>query len=107
MYHKYKIIEDNILILIGNSTKLPDGAIEVTESEYLQITGIISNKPEDTETTIYKLRADTLEYVGYDRPEEPVIEPTDPVIDSIISEVASNGYQTGLNKPSYRGQSDT
>ena len=92
MYHKYKIIEDNILILIGNSTKLPDGAIEVTESEYIQIIGIISNKPEDTDTTIYKLHADTLEYVAYDRLEEPTPIETDPVVDSIISEVASNGY---------------
>ena len=88
----YKEIEDNILIAIGKSKVIGEGQIEITAEEYNNILSIIQNKPEDTETIIYKLRADTLEYVGYDRPEEPVIEPTDPVVDSIISEVASNGY---------------
>ena len=88
----YKEIEDNILIAIGESKVIGEGQIEITVEEYNNILSIIQNKPEDTETIIYKLHADTLEYVGYDRPEEPVIEPTDPVIDSIISEVASNGY---------------
>ena len=90
----YKIIEDNILIgLLKRESKISnDIFIGITESEYNNILSVIASKPEDTETTIYKLHADTLEYVGYDRPAEPVIEPTDPVIDSIISEVASNGY---------------
>ena len=89
---KYKQIEDNILTMIGEVEHISENQFEITESEYNEILSIIQNKPEDTETIIYKLHADTLEYVAYDRPEEPVIEPTDPVIDSIISEVASNGY---------------
>lgn len=90
----YKIIEDNILIgLLKRESEISnDIFIGITESEYNNILSVIASKPEDTETTIYKLHADTLEYVAYDRPEEPVIEPTDPVIDSIVSEVASNGY---------------
>ena len=88
----YKIVEDNILTLIGNVPILPDEVTEITEEEYNEIISVIQNKPEDTETTIYKLHADTLEYVAYDRPEEPTPIETDPVIDSIISEVASNGY---------------
>ena len=88
----YKEIEDNILIAIGESKVIGEGQIEITAEEYNNILSVIASKPEDTESIIYKLHADTLEYVGYDRPEEPVIEPTDPVIDSIISEVASNGY---------------
>ena len=88
----YKIVEDNILTLIGNVPILPDEVTEITEEEYNEIISVIQNKPEDTDTIIYKLNAETLEYEPYDRPEEPVIEPTDPVIDSIISEVASNGY---------------
>ena len=98
---KYKQIEDNILVAIGDIKTIQEGLTEITSEEYNNILSVIASKPEDTETIIYKLHADTLEYVAYDRPEEPVIEPTDPVIDSIISEVASNGYQTGLNKPSY------
>ena len=89
---KYKQIEDNILIAIGDIKTIHEGLTEITSEEYNNILSIIQNKPEDTDTIIYKLHADTLEYVAYDRPEEPVIEPTDPVIDSIISEVASNGY---------------
>ena len=89
---KYKQIENNILIAIGESKAIGEGQTEITSEEYNSILSIIQSKPEDTDTIIYKLHADTLEYVGYDRPEEPVIEPTDPVVDSIISEVASNGY---------------
>ena len=89
---KYKQIEDNILVAISESKAIGENQTEITEEEYNNILSVIRNKPEDTETTIYKLHADTLEYVGYDRPEEPVIEPTDPAVDSIISEVASNGY---------------
>lgn len=87
---KYKKIEENILVAIGESKTIGEGQTEITEEEYNNILSIIQNKPEDTDTIIYKLHADTLEYVAYDRPEEP--KPTDPVIDSIISEVASNGY---------------
>ena len=89
---KYKKIEENILIAIGESKVLGEGQIEISEEEYNNILSIIQNKPEDTDTIIYKLHADTLEYVAYDRPEEPTPIETDPVVDSIISEVASNGY---------------
>lgn len=89
---RYKQIENNILVAIGVSKALGEGQIEITEDEYNAILSVIQNKPEDTETIIYKLNAETLEYEPYDRPEEPIIEPTDPVIDSIISEVANSGY---------------
>ena len=89
---KYKQIENNILIAIGESKVIGENQTEITAEEYNNILSIIQNKPVDTETIIYKLHADTLEYVAYDRPEEPVIEPTDPEVDSIISEVANNGY---------------
>ena len=89
---KYKQIEDNIIVAIGDIKTTQEGLTEITEEEYSNILSVIQNKPEDTDTIIYKLHADTLEYVAHDRPEEPVIEPTDPAVDSIISEVASNGY---------------
>ena len=88
----YKIIGNNIITAIGTSSAINEPQIAISESEYNSLMEVIQNKPEDTDTIIYKLHSDTLEYVAYDRPEEPVIEPTDPVIDSIISEVASNGY---------------
>ena len=88
----YKSIEDGILTAIGDSSAIGENQTEITQAEYDSIMEVIRNKPEDTDTIIYKLHSDTFEYVAYDRPEEPVIEPTDPVVDSIISEVASNGY---------------
>ena len=88
----YKVIEDNILSSIGILENANESVTEITSEEYNNILSVIASKPEDTESIIYKLHADTLEYVGYDRPEEPVIEPTDPEIDSIISEVANSGY---------------
>ena len=88
----YKEIEDNILVAIGESKAIGENQTEITSEEYNNILSIIRNKPEDTDTIIYKLHADTLEYIAYDRPEEPTPIEIDPVIDSIISEVASNGY---------------
>ena len=90
---KYKKIEDNFLVAIGESKVIVENQTEITVEEYNNILSVIASKPEDTESIIYKLHADTLEYVGYDRPAEPTpTEPIDPTIDSIISEVASNGY---------------
>ena len=86
----YKTIEDNILIAIGTSSVIGESQTEISKEEYNNILSVINNAPEDTDTVVYKLHADTLEYVAYDRPPEP--EPTDPVIDSIIEEVANNGY---------------
>ena len=88
----YKQIEDNILIAIGESKAIGEGQTEITAEEYNNILSIIQNKPEDTDTIIYKLNAETLEYEPYDRPPEPEPEPTDPAIDSIIEEVANSGY---------------
>lgn len=86
----YKEITDNIIIGLYKSDNL--SLTEITEEEYNTILSVIQNKPEDTETIIYKLNAETLEYEPHDRPEEPTPIETDPVVDSIISEVASNGY---------------
>lgn len=89
----YKTVEDNILIMIGASSAIGENQTEITSEEYNNILSVIASKPEDTDTIIYKLNAETLEYEPYDRPEEPEpTEPTDPTIDSIIEEVASNGY---------------
>ena len=72
---KYKQIEDNILIAIGESKSIGNNQTEISETEYNNILSIIRSKPEDTENTIYLLNADTIQYEPYPRPEEPVIEP--------------------------------
>ena len=65
----YKIIENDEVVQIGtHSLIVPSNAIEITEEEYNTLLAEFEAKWE----------AEKLE--------------TDPVIDSIISEVASNGY---------------
>lgn len=83
----YKQIEDNFIIGLYKSNSLP--LIEISETEYNNILEIIRTKPNDTDTIIYKLNATTLEYEPYDRPIEPVVEPT-------YSEDYLNGYEQAL-----------
>lgn len=86
---KYKQIEDNILVAIGESKAIGNNQTEISETEYSSILSIIQSKPEDTDTIIYKLNAETLEYEPYDRPEEPTPEPT-------YSEDYLNGYDQAV-----------
>ena len=88
----FKNVENNIINAVGTSKVAYPPCYKISEEEYNNILLVIANAPEDTDTTVYKLHADTLEYVAYDRPEEPTPIETDPVIDSIISEVANSGY---------------
>lgn len=85
----YKQIEDNILTAIGTSKSIGNNQIEISESEYNNILSIIQTKPDDTDTIVYKLNAETLEYEPYDRPEEPTPEPT-------YSEDYLNGYDQAI-----------
>ena len=65
----FKIIENNEVVQIGtHSLIVPDDTIEITEEEYNILLAEFEAKWEA------------------EKPD------TDPVIDSIISEVASNGY---------------
>ena len=65
----FKVVENNELVRIGtNSLCVPPGTIEITETEYNTILAEFEAKWEA------------------EKPD------TDPVIDSIISEVANNGY---------------
>ena len=65
----FKVVENNELVRIGtNSLCVPPETIEITETEYNTILAEIEAQREQEEPT------------------------TDPTIDSIISEVASNGY---------------
>ena len=65
----YKIIENDEVVQIGtHSLIVPSNAIEITEEEYNTLLTEFESKWEQEEPT------------------------TDPTIDSIIEEVASNGY---------------
>lgn len=69
----YKIIEDGIITALCASKEIPQNAEEITNEEYEQIIEVVRNKPQDTETLVYKLDAEALVYVAFVAPipEEP------------------------------------
>lgn len=83
----YKVIEENYIVGIGESSAIGDNT-EITLEEYNSILEVVRNKPQDTEDTIYKLNVD-LEYVPTDRPIE---EPTE----EVESEEYQRGYEQAL-----------
>lgn len=62
----YKIIETGYIQAIGTG----GGGTEITEAEYSQIMAAIRQKPERTEATDFRLKAD-LTWEEYSRPPEP------------------------------------
>ncbi len=66
----YKVITDNYIVRIGTGK----GGQEISSQEYENILGMINRKPEPTDTTGYRLRAD-LTWEAYEKePIEPVEE---------------------------------
>ena len=63
----YKTIDENILIAIGTSSAIGNNQTEISETEYNSIMSIIQSKPDDTDTIIYKLNAESMQYEPYDR----------------------------------------
>ena len=70
----YKMIKDGMIVAVGQDALTGE---EITEAEYNSLKAIIDNKPADTETHYYVLKADTLECEAVERP-EPITLETDP-----------------------------
>ncbi|MCI5533852.1 MAG: hypothetical protein MR440_03685 [Firmicutes bacterium] len=85
-----KGIEEEHITYIGTGDTV---GIDIAEDEYNEILAKIKNKPEDTPTHYYALRADTLEYEPIERAEPlPVPEKKytiDEAAELIAQEVAS------------------
>ena len=62
----YKLIENGYITAIGTG----GSGTEITDAEYNQIMAAIRQKPERTETTDFRLKAD-LTWEEYSRPPEP------------------------------------
>ena len=60
----YKLIKDGVLLTIGKDELTGE---TITESEYNSIKDIIDSKPEDTETEVYILDAEKMEYKAVKR----------------------------------------
>ena len=71
---KYKKIEENIIVAIGESKALGEGRTEITESEYSSLMEVIRNKPEDTLESIYRLSAETNQYEPFTRTHDETVE---------------------------------
>ena len=71
MNRYFKITKNGYITFIGCDYSTGE---TITQEEYNFLDTIISNKPADTETHYYKLRADTLEYEMIER-DEPIILP--------------------------------
>ena len=60
----YKTIQNGELTMIGNSSVVPQNAVEISEEKYNQIMAVIQTHPEDTLETKHYLSAETETYVG-------------------------------------------
>lgn len=60
----YKLIKDGVLVTIGKDELTGE---TITESEYNSIKDVIDSKPEDTETEVYILDAEKMEYKAVKR----------------------------------------
>lgn len=60
----YNVIKDGILCAIGKDESTGE---TITESEYNSIKDVIDSKPEDTETEVYILDAEKMEYKAVKR----------------------------------------
>ena len=60
----YKLIKDGVVVTIGKDELTGE---TITESEYNSIKDIIDSKPEDTETEVYILDAEKMEYKAVKR----------------------------------------
>ena len=60
----YKLIKDGVLVAIGKDELTGE---TITESEYNSIKDVIDSKPEDTETEVYILDAEKMEYKAVKR----------------------------------------
>lgn len=70
----YKQIENGFIPYLGNSTVIPQTAVEITENEYNQLMETIKTKPDDTLESIYRLSADTLQYASCERSYNEIIQ---------------------------------
>ena len=70
----YKIIENNIITMIGTLSRINDSVTEITETEYNNLLAIMKKAPQDGAEYGYHLSAETLQYEFYVKPREETVE---------------------------------
>ena len=58
----YKVIKDNEIVMIGQSSVAPEGGSEIAEAEYSAIMDIIKRRPENTDDVKWFLSVETGNY---------------------------------------------
>ena len=70
----YKYIENGIIAYIGESNVIPTGGLEITAEEKAQLEAVIAAKPVDTLEAVYRLSAETEQYVAFARTHEETVQ---------------------------------
>ena len=60
----YKILKENEIVMIGESSVIPSGTIEITEEKYNALMATVASHPADTLETKYYLSNETEQYIG-------------------------------------------
>ncbi len=70
----YKVIENNIITMIGTLSRINDSVTEITETEYNNLLAIMKRAPKDGAEYGYHLSAETLQYEFYVKPREEAVD---------------------------------
>lgn len=70
----YKTIDNNIIVGLGISKMISDNMIEISDEEYSYLMEVVSNKPEDTLESIYRLSAETNQYEAFTRTHDETVK---------------------------------
>ena len=70
----YKIVNDNIITMVGKWSVNPENCVEITEEEKAQLESVIAAKPADTLESVYRLSAETEQYEPFTRTHEETVQ---------------------------------
>ena len=70
----YKYIENGIIVYTGESNVIPTCGVEITPEEKAQLEAVIASKPDDTLESVYRLSAETEQYVACPRTHEETVQ---------------------------------
>ena len=70
----YKIVNDNIITMVGKWSVNPENGVEITEEEKARLESVIASKPADTLESVYRLSAETEQYVSCPRTHEETVD---------------------------------
>ena len=70
----YKIVDEGIITVIGESKTVSKKVIEISKNEYNRLMLVIETKPVDTLEAVYRLSNETEEYVACERTHSETVD---------------------------------